>query len=62
MSPLARHLADWSSGVQVVLEWPDEDGMVAKAKKEAKKKGKPENWENYLKFNKKEGLLFKANL
>jgi hypothetical protein len=48
--------------VQVVLEWPDEDGMVAKAKKEAKKKGKPDDWENYLRFNKKEGVLFKANL
>lgn len=36
--------------------------MVAKAKKEAKKRGDGANWENYVNYNKKEGFLFKANL
>jgi len=36
--------------------------MIAKAKKKAKKQNDPDNWENYLKFDKKEGILFKTNL
>ncbi len=36
--------------------------MIARAKKEAKKKGRAAEWENFVNYDKKEGVLFKSNL